>query len=83
MRARSEPSVFAQSDEPLNHIPYPLLSLSASKDPTPRNPTATLRDFGHGPTTNQTHNKSSCTDNPITPTQQICRHRPLHSSHSA
>ncbi len=77
MRARSGPSMFAQSDEPLNHIPYPLLSLSASQDPTPRNPAATLRDFGRGSTANQTHNESSHTDNPITPTQQICRHRPL------
>jgi hypothetical protein len=77
MRARSKPSVFVQSDEPLNHIPYPLLSLSTSKDPAPRNLAATFRDFGRDPTTNQTHNKSSHTDNPITPTQQICRHRPL------
>jgi hypothetical protein len=71
------PQCSAQSDEPLNHIPYPLLSLSASQDPAPRNPAATLRDFGHGPTANQTHNESSHTDNPITPTQQICKHRPL------
>ncbi len=77
MRARSDPSVFAQSDEPLNHIPYPLLSLSASQDPAPKNPAATFRDFERSPTTHQTHNKSSHTDNPITPTQQICRHIPL------
>ncbi len=83
MRARSEPLVFAQFDEPLNHIPYPLLSLSASKDLAPRNPAATFRDFGRSPTANQTHHESSHTDNPITPTQQICRHRPPHSSHFA
>jgi len=76
MCARSGPSMSAQSDEPLNHIPYPLLSLSASQDPAPRNPATTLRDFGCGPTSNQTHNESSHADNPITPTQQICRHRP-------
>jgi hypothetical protein len=71
------PQCSAQSDEPLNHIPYPLLSFSASQDPSPRNPAATFRDFGRGPIANQTHNESSHIDNPITPTQQICRHRPL------
>jgi len=69
MRARSDPLMFTQSDEPLNHIPYPLLSLSGSQDPAPRNPATTLRDFGRGPTANQTHNESSHIDNPIMPTQ--------------
>jgi hypothetical protein len=50
------PQCSTQFDEPLNHIPYPLLSFSASQDPSPRNLAATLRDFGRGPIANQTHN---------------------------
>jgi hypothetical protein len=55
MRARSDLSLFAQSGEPLNHIPKLLLSLSASRNPTTRNPAPTLWDLGRGSTVNQTH----------------------------
>jgi hypothetical protein len=80
MPSKSDPSMFARSLEPLNHIPpLPLHTTFTLHiwNPAPRNLAATLWDRGRGPTINQARNESSHNDSPIMSTQQICRHRPL------